>query len=466
MLSRSALLLLAATLGGCAYPDYATGVAPSYPSGYQPVMGGVAADWPAQPGALWGPEDVPSIDVFREPLSPYGRWLESPQWGLVFVPNAPQGWRPYENGQWMDNRFWLSGDPWGWATDHYGRWGFDQAMGWVWVPDTTWGPSWVAWREADDVVGWAPIPPRVSWSVGIGFGSGWGYDSWNSWYGPSWVWVPRTYVYTRGFGGRIYPWNSGGNWWGHTRWQNTPYWGWNKPWDRSWGWREPNHRPNWNNNYSGGYNRGWNGGWNGNRGWNQPRYGQSGSVGDRIGRDMTGQPPRPGWNGGGYGGNWNRGGATGGWNGGGWNGGGWNGGGWNRGPNMGQPGTAPGTPPGTATPAPAPNGGISSGNNGGWNGGRPPGGGWSGGWGGGSRPSLPGGMASPQPRPDGGGGWGGGRGGWNGGGMSPPPAPRMDGGGWRGGGGGGWQGRNGGASAPQPSRGSPHGGEGGHERPQ
>ncbi|MEI6485321.1 MAG: DUF6600 domain-containing protein [Sphingomonadales bacterium] len=328
MLPRAALLLLAATLAGCSYPDYVSGTAPSYPSGYQPTMGGYATEWPAQPGALWGPEDVPNIAVFREPLSAYGRWLQSPQWGVVFVPNVPQGWRPYQNGQWMENRFWLSGDPWGWATDHYGRWGFDEAMGWVWVPDTAWGPSWVAWREADEVVGWAPIPPRVSWSVGFGFGGGWGYDSWNSWYGPSWVWVPRSYFYTRGFGGRILPWNSGISWWGRSHWQHAPYLGWNRPWDRSWGWRAP--RGYAGGGYTGGYaggnraygnyrgNNSWGGGsWGsnnwGNRGWSQPRQGSPGSIGDRIGRDMTGRPPyggggmgRPmgggrGWGGGGGG---------------------------------------------------------------------------------------------------------------------------------------------------------------------
>jgi hypothetical protein len=325
-LPRPILLLLAATLAGCITPNYASGVAPSYNSGYQPVMGGYATDWPAQPGAQWGPEDVPGIEVFREPLSQYGRWLQSPQWGVVFVPNAPNGWRPYQNGQWLENRFWLSADPWGWATDHYGRWGFDEAVGWVWVPDVTWGPSWVAWREADDVVGWAPIPPRVSWSVGFGFGSGFGYDNFNSWYGPSWVWVPRGNLYARGFGGRIYPWNTGINWWGRSRWQHAPYWGWNQPWDRSWGWRAPNRgyggqnwayqnrgNQNWNNN------RGWNrndGRWDNSRGWNDTRrgqqgWGQPGSVGDRIGRDMTGQPPRRN-------GNWNNGTGqppVGGWNG-------------------------------------------------------------------------------------------------------------------------------------------------------
>ena len=466
-LPRPILLLLAATLAGCSYPNYASGVAPSYNSGYQPVMGGYATDWPAQPGAQWGPEDVPGTEVFREPLSQYGRWLQSPQWGVVFVPNAPNGWRPYQNGQWLDNRFWLSGDPWGWATDHYGRWGFDEAVGWVWVPDVTWGPSWVAWREADDVVGWAPIPPRVSWSVGFGFGfgSGFGYDNFNSWYGPSWVWVPRGNLYARGFGGRIYPWNTGINWWGRSRWQHAPYWGWNQPWDRSWGWRAPNRgyggqnwayqnrgNQNWNNN------RGWNrndGRWDNNRGWNDPRRGQPGSVGDRIGRDMTGQPPRRN-------GNWsnnapptdsNR--------------------GWNSGSNQGQRGDGQ---PGNW------NNGTGQPPVGGWNGNRPPrradvnpnaggvpGGGWQGRAGqGGVSDRVVGGMtppprgnwqapqqqaqAQPQYRPQ----------------PQPQPQPRSDGGrperGNDRGNDGSWRGRSDGG---QQTRGNgPRSGNGRNERPQ
>jgi hypothetical protein len=306
---KAAIPLLAAlALGACAYPDYATGRAPDYPAGYQPVMGGYATQWPAQPGALWGPEDVPAIDVFFEPLGRHGRWMQS-RWGQVFVPNAPRDWRPYANGQWLENRFWLSNDPWGWATDHYGRWGFDEQLGWVWVPGTQWGPSWVAWREAEEVVGWAPIPPQVQWNVGIGFGSGWGYDNWNSWYGPSWLWLPRSSLFLPGFGGNFLPWNSGFNWWNRSRWQHSPYWGWNQGWNTGWGWQAPppvwnnwaNQYPHWGNwgwNRPRWHNNGWNGGnWNGG-GWNRypPRRGAPGSVGDRIGRDLSGQPPA-GWQG-------------------------------------------------------------------------------------------------------------------------------------------------------------------------
>ena len=61
---------------------------------------------------------------------------------------------------WTDSGwYWVSDEPWAWATYHYGRWDYDSYYGWVWVPDTEWGPSWVEWREGDEYVGWAPLPP-------------------------------------------------------------------------------------------------------------------------------------------------------------------------------------------------------------------------------------------------------------------------------------------------------------------
>ena len=56
---------------------------------------------------------------------------------------------------------WVSDEPWGWATDHYGRWLFDRSYGWVWVPGPIWGPAWVVWRAGGGVVGWAPLPPGI-----------------------------------------------------------------------------------------------------------------------------------------------------------------------------------------------------------------------------------------------------------------------------------------------------------------
>ena len=281
------LLPLAALLltGGCAYDSYAEGYAPdNYPPGYDSGMGGGQY---VQPGDMFGGQNVVSIEVFFEPLAPYGQWVDS-RFGRAFLPHVQQGWRPYVNGRWGENRLWISDDPWGWATDHYGRWGFDDRIGWVWVPGTEWAPSWVAWREADEVVGWAPIPPGVSYSFSVGFGGGWGYDDWNSWYGPSWIWVPSPYLYQRGFGGRVLPWNTGANYWRGSRWN------WNNGWDGRPGYNRPG---GWGGNYGGGRPGGW-GGYEGggrpggNYGRPQPRPG----VSDQIGGGIAGVPPRPGGN--------------------------------------------------------------------------------------------------------------------------------------------------------------------------
>ena len=279
-LAPLAALLLTA---GCAY-DYAGGYAPSYPEGYDSGMGSGRFD---QPGDQFGGQDVASVDVFLAPLSAQGRWVDS-RYGRAFLPNAPQGWRPYVNGRWGENRLWISDDPWGWATDHYGRWGHDDRIGWVWVPGTAWAPSWVAWREdeAQDVAGWAPIPPGIAYSLGVGFGSGWGYDNWNSWYGPSWIWVPRQSLYRPGFGG-ILPWQ-----YGQTHWRGSQW----------------NHHNGWNNGWNNGGNNGWNnggnnnprpGGWSNNNprpGYGRPRDGEWNGrpprVGEVIGGSIAGTAPR------------------------------------------------------------------------------------------------------------------------------------------------------------------------------
>ena len=121
------------------------GYAPDYPPGYDSGMG--SGNY-YQPGDLFGGQNVADVRVFYEPLAPYGDWVNS-QFGYAFRPRVDAAWRPYVNGQWGENRLWLSNDPWGWATDHYGRWGYDERIGWVWVPGTEWAPSWVAWREDD-----------------------------------------------------------------------------------------------------------------------------------------------------------------------------------------------------------------------------------------------------------------------------------------------------------------------------
>lgn len=114
-----------------------------------------------------------SVEFFFDALSPYGDWIYADNYGYVWQPpqaNIPE-WSPYTDGYWAYTDAgwtWISNEPFGWATYHYGRW--TRMYGrWVWVPGNEWAPAWVSWRQADDCVGWAPLPPEARWSVSIGF---------------------------------------------------------------------------------------------------------------------------------------------------------------------------------------------------------------------------------------------------------------------------------------------------------
>jgi hypothetical protein len=117
----------------------------------------------------------------------------------------------------------------------------------------------------------------VNYSVNLGFGTGWGYDNFNSWYAPSWVWVPRSYLYQPGFGGRVLPWRYGASYWGGSRWQYQPgYAG----------------RPNWQANPGRGGPGYGNGGYGNGQGYGRGSWqGQRGNPGNAV-RPARG--PRPG----------------------------------------------------------------------------------------------------------------------------------------------------------------------------
>lgn len=137
--------------------------------------------------ALIQPEGDVDYNTFHNELSPYGKWMDYPGYGNVWVCNVA-GFRPYyTGGHWAYTRFgwtWDSDYNWGWAPFHYGRWSFDDAYGWFWVPGYTWGPAWVSWRTGGDYYGWAPLSPGLNISVNVGIGI------------PSanWVFLPHRYM--------------------------------------------------------------------------------------------------------------------------------------------------------------------------------------------------------------------------------------------------------------------------------
>jgi probable HAF family extracellular repeat protein len=118
--------------------------------------------------------DEDDYDVFYSKLSPEGSWVEAGGYGYCFRPRVARDWRPYQDGHWVwtdRGWYWESNESFGWATYHYGRWIRIGGTGWCWVPGHQWAPAWVSWRESDEHVGWAPLPPEADVSVNVSISS-------------------------------------------------------------------------------------------------------------------------------------------------------------------------------------------------------------------------------------------------------------------------------------------------------
>jgi hypothetical protein len=119
-----------------------------------------------------GPSGRASVDLgfFYDDLASYGNWIERPSYGWVWTPRSvASSWQPYQDGHWVwtdQGWTWVTDEPYGWATYHYGRWYDDPEIGWSWVPGDEWSPAWVSWQEGSDYIGWAPLPPSVTVSFG------------------------------------------------------------------------------------------------------------------------------------------------------------------------------------------------------------------------------------------------------------------------------------------------------------
>ncbi len=121
------------------------------------------------------------INVFVNELSPYGRWINTPSYGKVWISNERDFTPYYSGGHWVYSSYgwtWASDYRWGWAPFHYGRWAFDNFNGWMWVPGYEWGPAWVGWRSGGDYYGWAPLAPGIQINIGFGFGNYMPADRW------------------------------------------------------------------------------------------------------------------------------------------------------------------------------------------------------------------------------------------------------------------------------------------------
>ena len=137
-----------------------------------------------------GPSGGASVDLgfFYDDLAPYGNWIERPNYGWAWAPRSVSAsWQPYQNGHWVwtdQGWTWVTDEPYGWATYHYGRWYQDPEIGWAWVPGNDWAPAWVSFQEGGDYVGWAPLPPSVE--INPGFSGGFSVSL-----------APETYVFVQ-----------------------------------------------------------------------------------------------------------------------------------------------------------------------------------------------------------------------------------------------------------------------------
>ncbi len=131
-----------------------------------------------------------NYDVFYNRLSSdEGSWVEAGDYGYCFRPRVSEDWRPYGDGHWVwtdRGWYWDSNERFAWATYHYGRWANIGGTGWCWVPGNQWAPAWVSWRESDEDVGWAPLPPEADVSV---------YPSISSWSDSYYGIGPAAYVF-------------------------------------------------------------------------------------------------------------------------------------------------------------------------------------------------------------------------------------------------------------------------------
>ncbi|WP_316632280.1 DUF6600 domain-containing protein [uncultured Flavobacterium sp.] len=123
-----------------------------------------------------------SFQVFYDDLSPYGDWVDTPNYGYAWVPDMPSSFIPYRtNGHWVFTNVgwtWVSNYSWGWAPFHYGRWYYDSYYGWIWVPGYEWGPGWVIWRRSEGFYGWAPLGPGISIDIAYSRGYSLPYNYW------------------------------------------------------------------------------------------------------------------------------------------------------------------------------------------------------------------------------------------------------------------------------------------------
>ncbi len=135
----------------------------------------------ARRGKSW--DYVPTdVRYYSDDLDENGSWGQVEDVGWVWRPRVSSSdWRPYQRGRWgayTGGLTWVSDEPWGYVTYHYGRWGWSSGAGWYWCPGSSYSPAWVAWNWNSGYCGWAPLSyynQPCTW----GYGAWNGYHAWN-----------------------------------------------------------------------------------------------------------------------------------------------------------------------------------------------------------------------------------------------------------------------------------------------
>ncbi len=173
MLARTATVLLLAFAAGCAGDPAIDTETTARDAGRATTGGRAPSPWVID----FTPPRV-TLRQLRDTVSPYGDWIEVPVYGEVWKPDpgiVGQGWVPYTRGHWVYTRCgwcWISEfKKWGWAAFHFGRFAYTPLDGWVWIPGTVWAPAHVAWREGQEFLGWAAVPPGYSVSEVVMLGA-------------------------------------------------------------------------------------------------------------------------------------------------------------------------------------------------------------------------------------------------------------------------------------------------------
>jgi hypothetical protein len=99
---------------------------------------------------------------------------------ITYVTTTVPEWKPYTHGYWAWNDAygwtWVSYDPWGWVTEHFGVWRHHGVYGWLWLPfnDVHYEPHCISWINSAQNVGWFPYHAR--YPLGYGQGEAMGFD--------------------------------------------------------------------------------------------------------------------------------------------------------------------------------------------------------------------------------------------------------------------------------------------------